>query len=222
MKLLIKFPTRGRPDKFFTTLNLYSENCSDINNTFFLITIDRDDVTMNNPTVLDKLNTLKNVFVFVGDSETKTDAINRDISDFTEEWDMLLLASDDMIPQSKSYDLVIKKLMKEHFPDTDGVLHFNDGYQKENLNTLCILGKKYYERFNYIYYPEYKSCWSDNEFMEVSRLLNKVVYYDLVVIRHEHPDWGFDNHDNIHTLNSLNYNHDLNLYNNRKKINFGL
>ena len=40
MKLLIKFPTRGRKDKFFSTLNIYHNNCEDIENTEFLISID--------------------------------------------------------------------------------------------------------------------------------------------------------------------------------------
>ena len=35
MRLLIKFPTRGRKDKFFSTLDKYYEYCSDIDNSIF-------------------------------------------------------------------------------------------------------------------------------------------------------------------------------------------
>jgi hypothetical protein len=87
--------------------------------------------------------------------------------------------------------------MTEHYPDTDGVLWFNDGYQGNRLNTLCILGKKYYDRFNYIYHPDYISVWCDNEFMDVANLLGKQIYFDDIIIRHEHPDWGFGSRDYV-------------------------
>ena len=146
MKLLIKFPTRGRKNKFFDTLKVYQNLCEDFTNTEFLITMDIDDLEMNNQHTIDVLNTFKNVVYFFDKSESKIHAVNRDIDKFKKEWDIVLLASDDMVPQVKGYDNIIREKMKEHFPDTDGVLWFNDGFQQRKLNTLCILGKKYYER----------------------------------------------------------------------------
>jgi hypothetical protein len=102
------------------------------------------------------------------------------------------------------------------------VLWFNDGYQGDKLNTLCILGKKYYDRFGYIYHPEYKSVWCDNEFMDIANILEKQTYFSYVIIRHEHPDWGFGDNDEIHSANIRNGSHDSNLYNIRKTNNFGL
>ena len=87
---------------------------------------------------------------------------------------------------------------------------------------MCILGKKYYERFGYIYSPEYKSVWCDNEFMDVSKLLGKVTYFDEVIIRHEHPDWGFGSNDAIHTNNIKHESADRLTYERRKQKNFGL
>jgi hypothetical protein len=112
--------------------------------------------------------------------------------------------------------------MKENYPDTDGVLWFNDGHQGNKLNTLCILGKKYYKRFNYIYQPEYKSLWADNEFTDVANLLEKQTYFSEVIIKHEHPDIGIGDRDDIHLNNSKNNDVDRNLYLNRKLVNFEL
>ena len=221
MKLLIKFPTRNRKNKFFTVLKQYQRLCEDIENTFFLITLDNDDDEMNSPEVADIFTTFKNIKYVYGDSTSKIHAINRDL-ETVDEWDIVLLASDDMTPKVKGYDNIIRNKMKEHYPDTDGVLWFNDGHQGNNLNTLCILGKKYYERFNYIYHPEYKSVWSDNEFMLVGNLLQKQTYFDEVIIEHEHPDWGYGKRDIIHTVNSKNESHDRNLFINRKNNNFYL
>jgi hypothetical protein len=219
MKLLIKFPTRNRKNKFFKVLKQYQNLCEDIESTQFLITLDNDDDEMNSSEVNDIFNTFKNVKVVYGNSDSKIHAINRDI-ELADEWDIVLLASDDMTPKVKGYDNIIRNKMKEFYPDTDGILWFNDGHQTNRLNTLCILGKKYYERFNYIYYPGYKSVWSDNEFMSVGNILEKQTYFDEVIIEHEHPDWGYGNRDIIHRINSENENHDRELFLNRQSNRF--
>ena len=59
MKLLIKFPTRNRPEKFFQVLSLYAQKAKDLNNIAFLISCDTDDLTMNNPEVISKLEKAK-------------------------------------------------------------------------------------------------------------------------------------------------------------------
>lgn len=187
--------------------------------TRFSITIDEDDETMNNQDVINELTSYTNTEVTIGLSKTKVDAINRDI-DTSEDWDIILLASDDMIPQIKGFDKIINTLMESNYPDTDGILFFNDGFKGQELNTLCILGKKYYERFNYIYHPEYKSTWCDNEFMMVGNLLKRQKYFPMVIIKHEHPDWGYGKHDIIHHKNHSDLNHDMNLFNHRKLKNF--
>jgi hypothetical protein len=221
MKLLIKFPTRNRKNKFFKVLKKYQNLCEDLTNTYFLITLDNDDESMS-PSEVDQIfRTFKNVKVIYGNSNSKIHAINRDI-ELVDDWDIVLLASDDMVPKVKGYDNVIRDKMKENYPDTDGVLWFNDGHQGNKLNTLSILGKKYYDRFGYIYYPEYKSVWSDNEFMMVGNLLGKQTYFDEVIIEHEHPDWGYGNRDVIHQINSNNENHDKLLFMKRKENNFFL
>lgn len=218
MKLLIKFPTRNRKSQFMSTFERYQNFISE-DTTRFSITIDEDDETMNNQDVINQLTSYTNTEVTIGLSKTKVDAINRDI-DTSEDWDIILLASDDMIPQIKGFDKIINTLMESNYPDTDGILFFNDGFKGQELNTLCILGKKYYERFNYIYHPEYKSTWCDNEFMMVGNLLKRQKYFPMVIIKHEHPDWGYGKHDIIHHKNHSDLNHDMNLFNHRKLKNF--
>lgn len=221
MKLLIKFPTRGRKNKFLLVLKKYVNLLSGENDVHFLISLDEDDGEMNNNLVREVLSEYKNLTYVFGKSENKVHAINRDIEHHSD-WDILLLASDDMIPQVKGYDNIIIEKMKKLYPDTDGVLFFDDGFKKNELNTLCILGKKYYERFGYIYYPEYKSTWCDNEFTLVANLLNKQTYIDNVIIKHEHPDWGYGGHDVIHRINFENVSFDRNLFIQRQKNNFDL
>lgn len=205
---------------FFETFKKYQEFISE-DTTKFSITIDKDDKSMNNQDVINEITSYINTEVTIGNSFSKIDAINRDI-DVNSDWDIILLASDDMIPQVKGFDKIINTLMKSNYPDTDGVLFFNDGFKGQELNTLCILGKKYYERFGYIYYPGYKSTWCDNEFMMVGNILKKQTYFPMVIIKHEHPDWGYGTHDDIHKINLHNVSYDKSLFLERSKNNFYL
>jgi len=219
MKLLIKFPTRSRARKFLTVLNKYVKLMEDKTNQI-VVSCDNDDPSMLEDYVKDVVSQYDNVTLLYGDNKSKIQAINNDMGDI--DFDIVLLASDDMIPQIKGYDTIIKNKMEEFYPDTDGVLWFDDGNRGDGLNTLCILGKKYYDRFGYIYHPEYKSLWCDNEFMDVSKKLNKVKYINQVIIKHEHPDCGYGDRDVIHKENYVNDSHDRDVYNKRKKINFNL
>lgn len=224
MNILVKFPTRGRPDLFFKTLDLYYNLASNKNKLFFLISLDIDDKSMCNAEVNLKLLNYDNLQFIVGNSSSKIDAVNRDMDLLEYDYDIIILASDDMIPQVVGYDDIIRDKMENLYSDTDGILFFNDGYKNDELNTLCILGKKYYQRFNYIYYPGYKSLFADNEFMDVGYLLNKQTYIEQCIIKHEHPDNGFTGmlKDQIHNLNVKYFYHDRDIYQNRKLNNFGL
>lgn len=200
-------------------MDLYYQFASNLDKLEFLITLDSDDTSMNTPEVIKKLETYKNLKFVYGTSNNKIHAVNRDIED--SDWDIILLASDDMIPKEKGYDEHIRFNMSINYPDTDGILWYNDGNRKD-LNTLCILGKKYYKRFNYIYHPDYKSLWADNEFMTVGNILKKQTFIDKVIIHHEHPDWGYGGRDVIHSLNTQHDRYDRDTFLRRQKINFEL
>lgn len=218
MKLLIKFPTRSRPEKFFSVLDKYYNLLDELSTTRFIISCDVDDLTMNCESVINKLKEYKNLEFYFSENKNKIEAINANMND--EDYDIILLASDDMIPQEKGYDTIIKQTFKKFFPDTDGVLWFNDGYQGQRLNTLCILGKKYYNRFGYIYNPTYVSLWCDTEFTDVSKILNRVKYIPHVIIKHEHPVWLGEKWDELQVKNDSFNNIDQINYENRKKHNF--
>lgn len=222
-KILIKFPTRERPEKFFQVLNLYYQKAKDISNIEFLISCDEDDSTMNNPDVIRRLNNSKkhiNLNYYFGNSKTKVQAINADVEN-CENWDILLLASDDMIPVCDGYDQIIREDMFTHHRNGDGVLWYNDG-NRDDINTLCIFGKKYYERFNYIYNPEYTSLWCDNEFTDVSLFLGKCAKINKTIIEHAHPAYQKANFDRLYAKNESFSKKDEEVYNKRKIKNFDL
>jgi hypothetical protein len=198
--ILFKFPARGRKDKFLSTLLAYHEHLINKEDFQFLISIDEDDTALNNDEVKELISKFPNTKVVVGPSVGKIGAVNRDM-DHAEPWDIVVLLSDDMMPKLKGFDMIIRKDMNKHFPDKDGVLWYNDGHQGDKLNTLCILGRKYYDRFGWIYHPGYKSLFSDNDFMQVSKLLGKVKYNSLCIIEHQHWFWMGEEMDELYTRN---------------------
>ena len=189
----------------------------------FLLSFDEDDATMNNVGMKNWFKPLgKNVHVHFGHSKTKIEACNADL-DKAPDFDIILLASDDMIPVQEGYDDIICSDMEKYFPDTDGVLWYNDGLVGDALNTLSIMGKKYFDRFGYMYHPDYESVYCDNEFMESSRMLGKCEYIDNVIIKHEWVGMAEPNdplHQKNHTLDL--YHRDGNVLLSRRANNYGL
>ena len=104
------------------------------------------------------------------------------------------------------------------------MLNFNDGFRKDwpSICTLTIYGYKYYQRFGYIYNPEYESVYCDNEQTEVGRLLNKIHDIDRVIIRHEWNDPAFQDDLRRRTETSEVYKRDFDIYTKRKAANFQL
>ena len=225
MKIVIKFPSRNRPDKFKYALFQYVTKCKNKKDIYFVFTFDEDDITMNNENMKEDIAEICGDITYhicYGTSQNKIDAVNRDIKGFWN-WNILLLASDDMIPVVRGYDEIIRENMINHFPDTDGVLWYNDGYAGDRLNTLVCMGNKYFLRFKYIYNPIYKSFFCDNEFMDVANSMKKQKYFNNVIIRHQHPSNTADVlNDDLYRINDKYWNEDMHTYYHRKNYTFDL
>lgn len=191
------------------------------------VSADSDDTTMTRSLVSDEIKSIVKSAsyssVFYGNNKSKIEAVNADMEKIEYPWDIVVLVSDDMIPQVRGYDDVIRNYMLSKFPDTDGILWFNDGTQGKNLNTLSIMGRKMYESFGYIYHPSYKSLFCDTEFTDLCNgsLASKCLYIDYCIIRHEHPGTGFkEKIDALYATNQKYWNEDMGTYIDRKKYNY--
>ena len=193
-KILFKFASRSRNYKFFEGVNNILNMVFDKENFCILVSLDVDDTTMNNKETLMRLGELikqhpNNFIIKFGNSKSKIDAINRDVNEIKEKFDFDILVnfSDDMLFTKHSFDEVIRQRFKTHYPDTDGNIFFNDGFTGDKLCTMSIIGRKYYDRYNYIYHPSYFSLWCDNEYTQVAKSQNKMMYFDEDIFRHNHP-----------------------------------
>ena len=222
MKILVKFPTRSRGDHFVKVLEKYVNTSSDPKRVHYLISYDEDDATMTDMVITkSKQIAGKHITMVSGISDNKIHACNRDVNEFKGKWDVIILASDDMIPQVNGWDRIIETAMMANFSNLDGVLWFNDGHQ-DRISTFCIMGKAYYDRFGYLYHPDYISLFCDNEFTEVAQKLGRIKYYPNVIFFHEHPMWigRRDKMDDLYKLNEGYYNADKQTYLTRRRTSF--
>ncbi|MGH9200227.1 MAG: hypothetical protein ACRD2A_03215 [Vicinamibacterales bacterium] len=185
MRILVKYPTRGRPRQALDVLRGWVEQRSGTHPVEFLVTLDSDDPTMNDVSVLGQLRSMPGVTIVCGRHRSKVDAFNAALQ--SRPFDIVVAASDDMIAVERGYDHVIASDMLAAFPDLDGALHYYDGYTgHEGLITLSIMGRALFDRFGYIYHPSYRSYYCDNEFTSVVKALGRVRYTSRQLFHHDH------------------------------------
>lgn len=223
MRILLKCPTRSRPERIVETLRSYINLARDRNRIAVAISCDEDDTSMKQLSVVRDLNGLLSRIawgcIFYSANTSKISACNANMNDIDYPWDIVVLVSDDMIPRIEGWDEVIRMHMNAYFPDTNGILWFNDGYQGDKLNTLSIYGRKFYDSQGYIYHPDYKSLFCDTELTDRCRgeLASICKYIPYTIIRHEHPGTGFNEKmDPLYAKNQMFWNTDLRTYIRRK------
>lgn len=221
-RLVIKFPTRGRPEKFKEVFSRYLSMLSGKHSVQFVITMDEDDETMNNPKMRQWLATRQqnaDIQFYFGHSKTKVEAVNADLSDV--DGDVLLLASDDMYPVMVEYDDIIFSAFAHSFPNFDGAIKFWDGFRRREdlMMTLAVLGFPLYRKFGYIYHPEYKSLYCDEEQTYACMMAGKLAKVDICIIQHI---WTAAPFDPLHARNESKgmYARDGAVFEVRKSKNF--
>ena len=211
-RLLVRMPTRGRPAQALEVLARYRAMAGMAIK--LEVVIDYNDATMTASDVLQRLNALDCV-ITVGNHDSKIAAVN---GGRIQDWDILLLASDDMVPVFDGYAVRAVEELLKHYPYLDGAVYFNDGHQKENCCTLPIIGRRLYDTYGYVYNPEYKSLFADQEQTELWRAQGKLVYVDETIIEHRHHVWGLAKKDALYEKNDALWDVDQEVYNRRKAI----
>jgi hypothetical protein len=225
--ILMKFTSRERYDILKRCVSEYYKLANNRKDMYWLFTVDFDDPTFNSEDFsffLFELGVYK-YSISRGHSVSKIDAINRGlelVTDLFPSWDILLNISDDQFPIEQGYDDIIRNQMPD---DLDASLWFFDSHQTR-INTMEILGRKYYDLQGHIYQPEYKSFFCDNEATAVAKHLGKLIFNETCIIKHLHPDWNeksiHPTTDGLYQRNSKFWEHDEELFNKREACNFFL
>jgi len=212
-KILFKYPSRSRPDKFRQIVDLVYQHVEH-DDWEIMATFDIDDPTATTRTFKSIIDGYKKVRPIWGTSTGKVSAINRDL-EFAGDFDILVLLSDDMHPM-KGFGPEIIKAFSDGF---SGLVHFPDGVVNARLCTFTVMDKKYFDLFGWIYNPIYKSVYCDNEQHEMAVLLGRYKYIPIQIVRHLHPAYGMAPTDDLYKRNEnpVLYGIDMNTYNEQKK-----
>ena len=219
-RILWKFPIRWRRDKFFDTLDKYYSLFSTSKNNHFLVTIDDDDVELNTAEVKKRLKGYTNLICQVSNCTNKIQAVNRGVE--SQQWDIVVVVSDDMIPQVNGLDQIIRSDMARYFPNLDGALWYNDGFQGDAINTIQIMGRRWFDRWGYIYHEDYVSQRCDVEYQKVAKRFDRIKYINNVIIRHEHADFGLAEYDKLLLHNYTFIRRDELMFYQRESIGFAV
>lgn len=142
------------------------------------------------------------------------DAINRGAEVAT--GDLFVVVSDDFSCGAGWDTLLIEALQYK----SDYCVKTQDGLQP-TLMTLPIMDRVYYERFGYIYYPEYRHLFCDQEMTAVAHMLGKAISLP-ILFPHNHFTTGKFKRDAITARNNATWQQGEKLFNERLKFNFGI
>lgn len=225
MKFLFNFASRSRPEKMFAALDNIRA-LAGYANYQVVLTLDVDDKTCNTPEVRDRIKTYSRVTPFWGISKSKVDAINKNVALADDDWDVLINMSDDMVWTKDGFLEEIKNDVDKinasivFSTEYDFFLHYPDGHVNERLCTMSIMGRTYYDRFDYIYHPDYTSLYCDQEAQDVAKSLGLYCFSNKQLFVHRHPVWGESQMDDQYRHTESFYEQDRQVYEKRKRLNF--
>lgn len=226
-KILVKYASRGRRQRFFDGLDNIFEFAEFPDRLLVMVTLDLDDLEMNNYEVKEKLSTYKNIHVIYGVSKNKIHACNRDLDKIPDNWkDYHIIAnfSDDMKWTIPKWDTYIRVDFNSVSPDFSHYMAYLDPDTHGALSTLYIAGRNFFDRFNHIYNPVYVSLFADNEVEDIAKMIGKYHYTGYSIYHHKNPAYYPDEiKDSMFlTQQQVGWDIDMKTYYERKTRNFDI
>lgn len=214
MRFSLLHPSRSRPNKSFDTTQSWLNSA--VGKDFELIV----SIDENDPCKDQYINIYSNfnqyrVKVIVNKNTSAVEAINNAAK--VSEGEIMIVVSDDT-GVLRGWDKIINDCLGTH---TDFVLKVYDGIQ-DWIVTMPILDRVYYNRFGYVYYPEYRHQFCDTEFTHVADILNRIIFRNDILIPHLHYSATKEKRDSLQIRNDNTWNDGKSLYIRRLKTNFGL
>jgi hypothetical protein len=209
MKISIIHPSRGRAEKAFHTYQRWANNAD--GEVEYILSLDNDfcDDYYLQFFYVDHL-----IKVCLMTNRSAIDAINNAAKKAT--GDLLIVVSDDFDCPEHWDTLLLEALAGQ----SDFLVKTKDGLQP-TLITLPIMDRAYYNRFGYIYHPDYRHMFSDQEMTAVGHMLGRVVTLD-IEFPHNHYTTGRNERDAISRRNDATWSQGERLFNERLKTNFGI
>lgn len=107
---------------------------------------------------------------------------------------ILIQMSDDWFSPGAWDAMIYQKLASKI--DDEAVLRISDGHRKDDLMCMAILTRKYFDRYGYVFHPDYFSMYSDNHFSWQAAEDEVIVEGSEIVFQHAHPLFDPKSYDN--------------------------
>lgn len=202
-------PSRGRPDKSFSTILSWGTFGNVRDNLEIIISLDSNDTEL-----LRYQERFKADHTIVNKNRSAVDAINNAAKVAT--GDILIVVSDDT-ECFHSWDTV---LLKEVQGKTDFILKTQDGIQPWMI-TMPIMDRAYYNRSGYIYHPDYLHMFCDTELTCVADITGRKITSNLM-FKHNHYSVTKEQPDEINRKADATWAQGEKLFLERYKKNFDL
>lgn len=218
MKISILHPSRSRPAQAAATAKAWLSSAKYPEDIQYLIGIDADDPKRNEYERLihqnEVLSGMGIGFTF-GENKNAIEAVNRTAK--YAEGDLLIQASDDFNQPPFHWDAY---LIEQLQGKSDYVVKTQDGLQR-TLVTLPIMDRVYYERYGYIYHPDYSHMYSDQELTAVAHMTGKIIELS-IRIPHNHYSTGRTVKDAVNQKADSTYGTGAQVFERRKSRNFDI
>jgi hypothetical protein len=182
MKISLLHPSRGRPHKSLETCKKWIDRAGydDIELIVSLDNSDNHDGYKNlfSRTGFVNENTPERKII-VNINRSAVDAVNHAAK--ASIGTILVVVSDD----SDCPNGWALKILEATNGKRDFVLKTFDGVQKW-IVTMPIVGREYYDRFGYIYHPDYLHMFVDTDFTHVADVLKKIIWRNDILFPHLH------------------------------------
>lgn len=206
MLISLIHPSRSRVEKSKATTSKWLANAGcDVE---LIVSVDNSDPQL--PQYLDAHN-----LVIVNNNRSAVDAINNGAKEA--KGDILIVVSDDSdCPRNWG-----QKIIEATRNRKDWILKVNDGIQRWII-TMPIMDRAYYNRFGYIYHPDYKHMFCDTEITHVADLLKKKITREDLHFPHRHYSVTREKKDEVTLKADATWNQGKQLYLQRVRESFGL
>lgn len=210
MKISVIHPSRSRPEMAKQTISKWVNRAD---NAFEYILMHDSDERKLYETINSEFG-YPTVMVYTRDNKSAIEAIN--IGAKFAHGDILIIVSDDT-DCPEHWDTLLLESLKDK---SDYIVKTQDGLQK-TLITMPIMDRAYYNRFGYIYHPDYLHMHCDEEMTIVGHMLDRVITLDLL-FQHNHYTTGKMQMDAINVKNNSTWAHGQCTLDRRAKDNFGI
>ena len=103
--------------------------------------------------------------------------------------DVLVIIADDFFP-APHWDTDLLNVLGSKINEEAVVWASTNGPNDANFIVHPILTRKYYERYGYVFYPEYESAYADNELNDVA-IRDGVIIDARKVLKFDHRHWSY-------------------------------